>query len=97
MANIKSAIKRIKVTKRNNSQNKIYLSTVKTYTKKYLATLKDLEQAPTEENRIKAFESLGLVFSKLDKAVKRSVLHPNTAARKKANLHRAWNASILNN
>ena len=36
MANIKSAIKRIKTTKRNNQINRFYKSTIKTFTKKYL-------------------------------------------------------------
>ena len=35
MANIKSAIKRIKTTKRNNQINRFYKSTIKTFTKKY--------------------------------------------------------------
>jgi small subunit ribosomal protein S20 len=39
MANIKSAIRRIKTAHRNAIQNKKYLSTVKTFTKKYLILL----------------------------------------------------------
>nr|YP_009675025.1 ribosomal protein S20 [Rhizochromulina marina]QDH81876.1 ribosomal protein S20 [Rhizochromulina marina] len=86
MANIKSAIKRIKIANRNNLQNKIYLSKIKTSTKNYFSVLSDLENSPTEENRLKAIKSLSLLFSRIDKAVKRQVLHKNTAARKKARL-----------
>ncbi len=91
MANIKSAIKRIKITRRNNFQNKLYSSNVKTFTKKYYENLKLLELDRSKENQIRVTQSLSLVFSKIDKAVKRNVLHRNTAARKKSKLTMAFN------
>lgn len=91
MANIKSAIKRIKVTRRNNLQNKLYSSNIKTFTKKYYKTLDILRFDPKEENRVQASQSLAILFSKIDKAVKRNVLHRNTAARKKSKLTLALN------
>lgn len=86
MANIKSAIKRIKVTQRNNMRNKFYASNIKTFTKKYYQTLEQLKLEKTEENILKANHSLSLIYSRIDKAVKKNVLHKNTAARKKSKL-----------
>jgi small subunit ribosomal protein S20 len=43
MANIKSAIKRIDITKRNTLENRRYSSNVKTYTKKWL-TVKSIKR-----------------------------------------------------
>ena len=91
MANIKSAIKRIKVTRRNNLQNKLYSSNIKTFTKKYYKNLSLLKLNQTEENRLKVSQSLDILVSKIDKAVKRNVLHRNTAARKKSKLALALN------
>jgi small subunit ribosomal protein S20 len=86
MANIKSSIKRIKVTRRNNIQNKIYSSNIKTCTKKYYQTLERLKVSKSEENKVKVNQSLSLLVSRIDKAVKKNVLHHNTAARKKSKL-----------
>lgn len=82
MANIKSAIRRIKVTARNTIQNKKYLSTVKTFTKKYLLFLDKYKN-----NEVKfplVMKQLDLAYSKIDKAAKINVLHKKTAARKKS-------------
>lgn len=94
MANIKSSIKRIKVTRRNNLQNKLYASNIKTFTKKYYQTLEYLKSEKTEENLMKVNESLSLIYSRIDKAVKKNVLHKNTAARKKSKLAIAFNKTV---
>ena len=53
MANIKSAIKRIDITKRNTLQNKRYSSNVKTYINKYLISLEAYKLDPsTGKSRI---------------------------------------------
>jgi small subunit ribosomal protein S20 len=82
MANIKSAIRRIKTTHRNTIQNKRYLSTIKTFTKKYLLFLDKYKNK--EINNELVFKKLDLLYSKIDKASKVKVLHKNTAARKKS-------------
>jgi small subunit ribosomal protein S20 len=82
MANIKSAIRRIKVTSRNTIQNKKYLSTVKTFIKKYLLFLDKYKN--NEVNFQLVMKQLDLVYSKIDKAAKINVLHKKTAARKKS-------------
>jgi|Transcript_26425 small subunit ribosomal protein S20 len=93
MANIKSAIKRIDITKRNTLKNKQYNSTVKTFIKKYLQSLGIYKKEPNEVNFQTAIKNLEIVYSKLDKATKVNVLHRNTAARKKSALKIALNSS----
>lgn len=77
-----SVIKRIAVSERNRCRNKIYKSTIKTLTKKYLA------QAIKGNNNLTS-EMLGALYSKIDKAVKKGILHKNNGARKKSFLIRA--------
>ena len=90
MANIKSAIKRIKTSKRNTLQNKLYKSNIKTFTRKYLISLNEYNLRPNPSNLALVTEYL--VFSKIDKATKKNVLHKNTAARKKRALANAFNS-----
>ena len=92
MANIKSAIKRIKTTKRNTLQNKLYKSNIKTFTRKYLVSLNEYNLRPNPANLALVTKYLSLVFSKIDKATKKNVLHKNTAARKKRVLANAFNS-----
>jgi small subunit ribosomal protein S20 len=89
MANNRSAIKRIKTSERKKLENSPYKSLVKTFIKKYLKTLEELEITPTEINYIKMKTALNLAFSKIDKAKKKNILHKNSAARKKSQLIRA--------
>lgn len=72
MPNIKSAIKRVKVSKANNEENK----TVK---KMYREAVKAFEANPSEE----LFKA---AVSSVDKAWSKGVLKRNTADRKKASL-----------
>lgn len=88
MANIKSAIKRIKTTKRNHQINRFYKSTIKTFTKKYLLAMKDYQINPTPENLSTVESNLSIVYSKIDKAIKKNVYHKNNGARKKARLYK---------
>jgi small subunit ribosomal protein S20 len=68
-------------------RNRISKKVVKTLMKKTLATVadKDLDKAATEFRAAAA---------KIDKAGARRVLHPNTAARRKRKLARAYAAAI---
>ena len=84
MANNKSAIKRIKITKRNNLENKFYKGSIKSLSKLLVKILKEFEK--TDENEIKLINLKNLLYSKIDKATKKNVLHKNTAARKKAQI-----------
>lgn len=96
MANIKSAIKRIDTTERNNLRNKRYKTNVKTFTKKYLMALNIYKQEPNDVNLELVIKNLNLAYSKLDKATKANVLHKNTAARKKSALKMAFNSTKTN-
>lgn len=88
MANTKSAIKRIRVAERNRLRNKAYKSAVKTLTKRYQESLETLASNPSEENSKLAQERMSAAVSKIDKAVKRGVLHRNAGARRKSRLAR---------
>jgi len=86
MANNKSAKKRIKITQRNRLRNKIYKSSVKTLTKKFLLNLESYKESKTLENKEKLINMLNLIYSLIDKATKKNVFHKNKAARKKSQL-----------
>lgn len=84
MANIKSAIKRIDVTKRQTLHNKSRKNEIKTYIKKF-----DLL---VEENKIdEAKELLRLIDKKLKKASSTNLIHANAASRKTSQLQRKLN------
>ena len=84
MANIKSAIKRVLVEKRNEERNVAFKSSIKTAVKKALA----LANGEDKEALNKA---LSKVYQLCDKAVSKGILHKNTAARKKSRLTLAIN------
>lgn len=84
MANIKSAIKRVLVAKRNEERNVAFKSSIKTAVKKALA----LANGEDKEALNKA---LSKVYQLCDKAVSKGILHKNTAARKKSRLILAIN------
>ncbi|MDJ0599540.1 MAG: 30S ribosomal protein S20 [Crocosphaera sp.] len=89
MANSKSALKRIKIAERNRLRNKSYKSAVKTFMKKYFQAVEEYAASPTPENKTVVDQRMSVAYSKIDKAVKRSVLHRNNGARKKARLAKA--------
>ena len=89
MANTKSALKRIKIAERNRLRNKAYKSAVKTLTKRYHEAVAANAAAPSEENSKLVQARLSAAYSKIDKAVKRGVLHKNAGARRKSRLANA--------
>lgn len=90
MANSRSARKRIQVAERNRLRNKSYKSAVKTLMKNYFAAVDEYIANPSPEAQQKANELQSLAASKIDKSVKRGVLHANNGARKKSRLSRYW-------
>jgi small subunit ribosomal protein S20 len=86
VANIKSAIKRIQIGERNRMRNKAYKSTVRTFMKKCLQAIDDYAASPDADNLATAQQHMSAAYSKIDKAVKRRILHRNNGARKKARL-----------
>ncbi|UBF29171.1 30S ribosomal protein S20 [Kovacikia minuta CCNUW1] len=89
MANIKSAIKRVEIAERNRLRNKSYKSAVKTLMKNYMAAVNSYAASPSPEQMQEVQLRLASAYSKIDKAVKRGALHPNTGARKKSRLAQA--------
>lgn len=89
MPNIKSAQKRAQIAERNRVQNKTYSSAVKTLVKKCMTAVDQYTASPSEEALQEVQSALSAATSKIDKAVKRGVLHRNNAARKKSNLAKA--------
>ena len=82
MPNIKSAKKRVLVSKRRNAENTAKKSRVKTAVKKYNAAI-------AAGDVVLAEQLLPATVSVIDRATSDGVFHPNTAARKKATLCRA--------
>lgn len=80
MPNIKSAKKRVDVTERNRLRNIAIKSGVKTAVKKVYDAIK----SNSGEEIIK--EAVNKVYSLIDKAVSKGVMHKNTAARKKSRI-----------
>ena len=77
MPNIKSAIKRVKVTEKKNLRNRMVKSAMKTQIKKF-------------ETAVSANEADATILSAtqgaVDKALAKGVIHKNAANRKKARL-----------
>lgn len=79
MPNIKSAKKRVKVGHRNNERAVSMKSAFRTA----IRVVRDLA---TEGKAEEAMAKLPTAFSRIDKAVKRKIIHKNAAARLKERL-----------
>lgn len=85
MANIKSAKKRILVSREDAARNKAFKSEMKTLIKK--ADLAISTNAADKEDAVKA------ATIKIDQAVNKNILHKNNAARKKSAFAKKLNAA----
>ena len=85
MPNIKSAKKRVVVTEKKNSQNKMIRSAVKTAIKKFNAALAAGDAEAAEK-------LLPETVSVIDSAASKGILHKNNAANKKSALAKNLNA-----
>ena len=79
MPNIKSAKKRVLVSKVKNERNKMAKSALKT-------TLKKFEAAVAEGNKEQADSAYTAAVKSIDQAVKKGIIHKNNAARKKSSI-----------
>ena len=77
LPNIKSAIKRVKVTEKKNLRNRMIKSAMRT-------TVKKFDSAVAAGSADAAL--LGATSSTIDKAAAKGVIHKNAANRKKARL-----------
>jgi len=85
LPNIKSAIKRVKITQAKTLKNLIKKSALKTTIKKCKEAI-----AKGEDTVVESFKA---TTKALDKAAAHNLLHKNTAARKKSRLAKAINAA----
>ena len=79
MPNIKSAKKRVLLSREANVKNKMAKSALKT-------TLKKFEAAVTAGNREQADSAYTAAVKSIDQAVNKGLLHKNNAARKKSSM-----------
>ena len=85
MANIKSAKKRIEVSRLQRERNKSRRTEIKTYIKKF--------DAAVEENKAdEASELIKLIDKKMKKSALHGVIHKNAASRKLSKLQLKLNA-----
>jgi small subunit ribosomal protein S20 len=94
VANNKSSKKRILIAERNWLQNRTYKSAVRTLMKRCFTAVSAYSQEPGEDNKTAVQASLNAAFSKIDKAVKRGVIHRNTGANQKSRLSTAVKQAI---
>ena len=85
MPNIKSAKKRVSLSRAANEKNKMEKSVLKT-------TIKKFDAAVAEGNREKADAAYKAAVTAVDKAVNKGILHKNNAARKKSSMTLKMNA-----
>jgi len=82
--------KLVKQNKRNRMINRRYSSTIKSLSKLFLFKIKGytniLEEEENSQLKAETINILNKVYSIIDKAVKKGVIHKNTAARKKSRL-----------
>ena len=86
MANNNSAKKRIQIAERNRLQNKNYKSTVRTLMKRCFVASGTFNKESGDEAKADLQKTFNEAFSKIDKAVKKGVLHRNTGANQKSRL-----------
>ena len=94
MANNKSSKKRVQIAERNRQENKSYKSAMRTLMKRCLNSCSSYMQQPGEEAKVKLQATMNEAFSKIDKAVKRGVVHRNTGAHQKSRLSSAFKKAI---
>ena len=90
MANIKSALKRIRSSERKRQRNKPVRTALKTYIK---TAQTRIHTSDTDE----AAEAVVRAISELDKAAGKGIIHPNQAARRKSRLMAKYNAMATSN
>ena len=86
MANNKTAKKRIQIAERNRLQNKSYRSAMRTLMKRCFVSCEAYSDKPSEEAKAEIQSSMNAAFSKIDKAVKRGVMHRNNGANQKSRI-----------
>lgn len=91
MPNIKSAIKRVRVSERRRLRNRAVRSSVRTYVK---AAEKQVASPASAAPETAA--AIARALQELDAAASKGVLHRNNAARRKSRLMAKLNKSLAN-
>jgi len=86
MPNIKSAMKRVRVSQTRRLQNKMKKSELKTAIRRYREALQS--KADNAETLLK------FAIKKIDQAAAKNIIHKNAASRKKSQLMKAFKASV---
>ena len=79
MANLKSAIKRIRQNKKRRLHNRVFRGQARTF-------IRDARASMLEENLEEARVSTLKAVKALDKAAEKGIIHKNNAARRKSRL-----------
>jgi small subunit ribosomal protein S20 len=87
--NIKSAVKRVKVSERRHLRNRMVKSAVRTYVRTAERSIG--VSAGTPET---ALQAVAKALKELDSAASKGVLHKNNAARRKSRLMKKYNALV---
>jgi len=85
LANTKSAIKRIRQTKKRRMRNRYFNGLARSYVKYARTEIENENLDEAREHTLKA-------ISALDKAAEKGVIHKNNAARRKSRLVKKLNA-----
>ena len=85
MANHKSALKRVRQTKKRTERNRFYRTRMKNI-------IKSVKEAVAEGDKEKAIEALKVANKKLHELVSKGILKKNNAARKVSKLHKLVNS-----
>lgn len=86
---IKSGLKRVEVAERNRQRNVAVKSAVKTRIKRVNESMNHGEDQALTADLLK------VAISTIDRAARKGILHPNTAARRKSRLVKALNAKTV--
>jgi small subunit ribosomal protein S20 len=83
--------KLVKQNRRNRIVNKRYISTIKTLSKLFTHKISDFSTATDKvQTKKEIFNTLKNLYSTIDKAVKKGIIHKNTAARKKSKVGKLY-------
>jgi len=85
LANLQSAIKRIRQNKKHQARNGMVRSRMRTFVKRAAALI-------DEGSKEEAEEAVRVAISEIDKAAQKGVIHRNNAARRKSRLMNRFNA-----
>jgi small subunit ribosomal protein S20 len=77
----RAAVKSLRVDRKKHQRNLVIKREIK-------KALKKFQELFTAKNFAEAKTNLSKIYSLLDKAAKKNIMHPNTASRKKARLAR---------